>query len=219
MSRGATTAEEAHALQYFGQEVLLLIIGALGFAALHVLSAGRLDGEPDKVTPDNLVPEKATIFVFDEAKGFTFALGSAEPTLKLRQGLERIAPDIVRQAVRHRLNLVEVVGHTDDVRVNTRAASNLDRWLGEFQNGERLATDMKAVDNTGLAMLRAVAVTRYLQSLPVVRDAKLTVVPLSAGQLIGVDGHPISPEASANGEVREDASRRRIELRLRRLGE
>jgi hypothetical protein len=86
--------------------------------------------------------------------------------------------------------------------------SSLDDDLLPFLRGEA-ARPPHASDNAGLGMARAAAVARVL--LGDERLRRYTILPLSAGQAIDVDGR------LALGVKRSDErERRRIEIRMRR---
>lgn len=157
---------------------------------------------------------KPPIITLTEAQGFRFALGSAEVTPAFYGKLtETIIPQIIEGTRVHGLDLVEVVGHTDEVRMPARRESNLDWWL--LTSLSRSAPLLVVADNVGLGMARAATVTRLLRSDERLKD--LTIAALSAGQTIFQDGRPVMRADQDNPQP--NAERRRIEIRLRKLGE
>lgn len=70
------------------------------------------------------------------------------------------------------------------------------------------AARLTAADNAGLGFARALAVVQVLKKDDRVKH--LTIVPLSAAQMINVDGN--LSDGSKGGDVKE---RRRIEVRVR----
>jgi flagellar motor protein MotB len=170
-------------------------------ARIAAPDARAMAGEPVK-------QEKPPILILSEAKGFYFELGSAELTDEFRHKLSsEIVPVLLENGARYRVDVIEVVGHTDELPV-ARGASSLDDDLLPFLRGE-VARSPRGSDNAGLGMARAAAVARILLSDERLR--RYTILPLSAGQAIDVDGK------LALGVKRSDErERRRIEIRMRR---
>jgi flagellar motor protein MotB len=170
-------------------------------AALDPASARPRTSEPAR-------QEKPPILILSEAKGFYFELGSAELTDEFRHRLSaEIVPVLLENGARYRVDVIEVLGHTDELPV-ARTVSSLDDDLLPFLRGEA-ARPPHASDNAGLGMARAAAVARVL--LGDERLRRYTILPLSAGQAIDVDGR------LALGVKRSDErERRRIEIRMRR---
>jgi flagellar motor protein MotB len=151
------------------------------------------------------------IIRLSEAERYFFrtneAVLSGEFETRLR---EEAIPRILALAAEYRVNVVEVIGHTDEQRIQT-GHSNLDASLLGYLSEERGAAVLQAADNAGLGMARAAAVTRFLRKDPRILDAKLIVLPLSAAQAVDATG--MLADGRNAGDVRE---RRRIEIRLRR---
>ena len=164
---------------------------------------GMSDDEVKKFT-------KPPIIVLSDSAEFRFRSGSSEMSEAFRAALdEQVVPQIVKEAKEHGLNLIEVVGHTDEVPLGGKGSSldfGLIPWLRNG-TGPRLVP----ADNVGLGMARAAAVAGYLWGNESFRD--LHIVALSAGQTILQEG------TVSAGQPGRDANRRRIEIRFRKLGE
>ena len=118
-----------------------------------------------------------------------------------------IIPQLIEARRHHRVDVIEVVGHTDEQRVIGKE-SNLDTRLLPFLMGEP-GEGLRACDNSGLGLARAASVARHL-----IKDGRLddyAILPLSGGQVIEVGGR-----LSKGGPQRDAEERRRIEIRLRR---
>jgi hypothetical protein len=110
------------------------------------------------------------------------------------------------------VNVIEVVGHTDEQRVSGERVSNLDKTLFpslQFKTAATVPDAPVASDNAGLGLARAVSVVRILSNDP--RLSRLRILPLSGAQLIDL-GDKLAA-GTAPGAVKE---RRRIEIRVRR---
>lgn len=105
------------------------------------------------------------------------------------------------------VNVVEVVGHTDEQPFAARP-SNLDKVLPSFLRGQPSDRFVPS-DNAGLGLARAVSVTRILTEDK--RLGGLRILPLSGAQLIGTDD-----TLSASDTPEAVKKRRRIEIRVRR---
>jgi hypothetical protein len=101
-----------------------------------------------------------------------------------------------------------VIGHTDEQAVNGRV-SNLDRALASVTGGTSGAGVLQWADNAGLGLARSLSVVERLSADPRLRNFR--ILPLSAAQLIGIDGR--ITRWDSHGDVRE---RRRIEIRMRK---
>jgi outer membrane protein OmpA-like peptidoglycan-associated protein len=148
------------------------------------------------------------IIRLSEANGYFFPVGSAEVDPGLAQRLRTAVTDrLVETLKAYDVDVIEVIGHTDDLPV-AQKASNLDRNLSEvLRNGAPVANLVPA-DNAGLGLARAVAVAKVLMQDP--KLAGYRVLPLSAAQMTGTDERLSFP---GGGDVKE---RRRIEIRVRR---
>lgn len=151
------------------------------------------------------------IISLSEAQGYSFETGRAELSNDFRQQLSGSIIDQVADTVRrYDANVVEVVGHTDEQNL-PRRVSNLDQSLFGALNSDVPIDTLSPADNTGLGMARAVSVARLLRDDPRLRG--VMVLPLSGGQLIQ-PGDSLTDGTSPG----EQASRRRIEIRVRRPG-
>jgi flagellar motor protein MotB len=148
------------------------------------------------------------IVILREDGGFYFETGSAVPSADFVARLRaETAPQLARLIADYDVDVIEVIGHTDERRVAAGGASNLDDTLLAVVGGAPAAT-MTASDNAGLGLARAVAVAQVLKGEPALRGRE--ILPLSAGQLVGTD------DRLARGGGGDVPERRRIEIRLRR---
>lgn len=151
------------------------------------------------------------IITLSEARGHYFETGSAELSPELESTLTTTVVDQLLQIVQaYDVNVVEVIGHTDEQPVVERP-SNLDGSLMSFLRNTE-AEPLIPADNAGLGLARAVSVVRVLSKDERLRH--LRILPLSGAQLIDV-GDKLSTGTSS-GSVKE---RRRIEIRVRRSDE
>lgn len=149
------------------------------------------------------------IINLSEAGGYNFAVGSAELTPDFSRKIRGSVVDRLIEIARdYDVNVIEVVGHTDEQPIAPRT-SNLDQRLPAVLSGASGVDVLRPADNAGLGLSRALSVVSELQ-----RDARLAqlrILPLSGAQLINVD------ETLARRGVGGDAKeRRRIEIRLRK---
>jgi hypothetical protein len=160
--------------------------------------------------------------IMSETRGFSFPSGSSKLSGEFREKLSTEVVAHIEQAIHdHHINLIEVIGHTDGVPVK-RGTKQIDGTLetiaGEAYNPDR---EPRAVQgsNTDLGMLRALEVVKLLKQLRYQGrlkeiDPDTGFRAYSSGQLTLVDGK------LSNGQSRgDDSARRRIEIRLTRLGE
>lgn len=150
------------------------------------------------------------IINLSEAGGYYFAVGSAALTDAFRRRLrDEIVERIAGFLDLYKVDVVEVIGHTDEQNLAEGRTSNLDRTVGSILQGQATASDISPADNAGLGLARAIAVAEILRHDPRLADA--TVLPLSGAQLI-MPGDVVT-DGQHGGDVRE---RRRIEIRIRR---
>jgi len=107
------------------------------------------------------------------------------------------------------VDVIEVVGHTDEQPVGVRQ-SNLDRGLVPVLRNYAEVSSLAPADNAGLGLARAVSVLSVLSRSPLLAGYKL--IPLSGAQLVNTD-ETLAIDGVFSGDVRE---RRRIEIRLRK---
>lgn len=150
-------------------------------------------------------------FSLSEAGGYYFESGKA--TLKpefVRRLNAIIVPLLKRNIDDYGVDVVEVIGHTDEVPMV--GTSDLDTRLIAASQGRLPTEALHSTDNAGLAIARAVAVVQVLRADP--RLAGTTILPLSGAQMIV----PVDRVADGS-QSQSDQRRRRIEIRLRRSTE
>jgi flagellar motor protein MotB len=150
------------------------------------------------------------IIRMSEADGYYFKTRSAELSPNFRVALMTETPvEILQYIKKYDVDVIEVVGHTDERPIGARMFSNLDRDLTSvLQNTEDVAA-LTPADNAGLGLARAVSVVSVLRQSPLLAGYKM--IPLSGAQLVNTD------ETLALDGSREDIQqRRRIEIRLRK---
>lgn len=149
------------------------------------------------------------IISLSEADGYFFQIGSAELSPEFKSTLTgSVIAKLLETIKQYDVNVIEVIGHTDEQRIAERA-SNLDKTLIPYLQQKGVAERFIPADNAGLGLARAVSVVQILGTDP--RLANLRILPLSGAQLIDV-GDKLADGASG-GDVKE---RRRIEIRVRR---
>lgn len=142
---------------------------------------------------------------------FRFQSNSAELTPQFRDYLTEVtAPQVQELLDTFQVDVIEVVGHTDESPITATRPSTLDQLAIKALRGEAEVGDLIPVDNAGLGLSRAIAVVKALETTELgARGIKM--IPLSAAQVV-VPGDEVSdgktPEASSE--------RRRIEIRVRR---
>jgi len=148
------------------------------------------------------------IIPLKEADGYFFLIGSAQPSVEFEVKLrEAVVPEIVKYAREFKTDVVEVVGHTDEQRIQG-LSSNLDWTTFEVLLRNESAGKMVAADNAGLGFARAVAIVQILRRDPRLKD--MTILPLSAAQVVDTSG-----KLAAGTSGGDEKQRRRIEVRLR----
>ena len=180
----------------------------------------QLDVDALKLRETQLVEEikklndRPPIIDLEERDGYKFESGDASLTAAFREKLTREkVPELIRYADTYKVNVIEVIGHTDEIPVGTRA-SNLDYLLIPFLRsgaGPEPTQPLQATDNAGLGMARAAAVARHLLADPGLKALNMQILPLSGAQVIDV-----RDSLSAGTGQKEDRNRRRIEIRVRR---
>jgi len=117
--------------------------------------------------------------------------------------------EILNYIRRYDVDVIEVVGHTDERPIGIRQLSNLDRELPSVLKSSSSVASLTPADNAGLGLARAVAVVSVLRQSPLLDGYK--IIPLSGAQLVNTD-ETLALEASPD-DVQQ---RRRIEIRLRK---
>ena len=150
------------------------------------------------------------IIRMSEADGYFFKTRSAELSTAFHDTLLNKTPlEILGYIGKYDVDVIEVVGHTDERPIGTRQLSNLDRDLPSVLNSNASVASLTPADNAGLGLARAVAVVSVLRQNPLLNGYK--IIPLSGAQLVNTD------ETLALGGSPEDVQqRRRIEIRLRK---
>lgn len=160
---------------------------------------------------DSAPHEWPPIINLSEAGGYFFQSGSAELTSAFHGKLDTsIADQIADNLERYDVDIIEVIGHTDEQPLS-RNASNLDQTVIDLLEGSKPIAAAQPADNAGLGLARAIAVANVLRSNPKMKDA--TVLPLSAAQLV------LPGDAITTGQAGNVEERRRIEIRIRRRGQ
>jgi flagellar motor protein MotB len=149
------------------------------------------------------------IITMSEAGGYFFKSGSAELSPVFLDTLVRKTPgEILEYIKKYNVDVIEVVGHTDEQPLGMRQ-SNLDRdLLSVLRNTANVATLIPA-DNAGLGLARAVSVVSILRQSRLLAGYKL--IPLSGAQLVNTD-----ETLAILGTPGDIPQRRRIEVRLRK---
>ncbi|TKT70870.1 hypothetical protein YH63_005275 [Afipia massiliensis] len=176
------------------------------------------------------------IISLSEERGYFFRTGSAELEHRFKEALTTTTLDKILDIVKqHDIDVIEVVGHTDEQAYGPRRASaptsvptdtstpiplvpaplvartsNLDRSLTSVLKNEGDIGKLIPADNAGLGLARAVSVVSILRQSPKLAGYKM--IPLSGGQLIDTN-ESLALSGMSGGDV---AQRRRIEIRLRK---
>jgi flagellar motor protein MotB len=149
------------------------------------------------------------IIRLSEADGYYFKTGSAELTPEFRSKLADSIPEQILAIIeRYGVDVVEVVGHTDEQPVGSRV-SNLDHDLVSVLKDNSAITSLVPADNAGLGLARAASVVSVLLQSPKLAGYKL--IPLSGAQLVNID-----ESLALSGTPEDIRERRRIEIRLRK---
>src|SRR6202163_2586004 len=149
------------------------------------------------------------IISLSEAGGYSFKIGSAELSTWFHDQLvNRTIGEILENIKKFDVDVVEVVGHTDEQPIGNRP-SNLDRDLLSVLNNTSNIARLIPADNAGLGLARAVSVVSVLRHDP--RLAAYKLIPLSGAQLVNTD--ETLATQGAHGDIPQ---RRRIEIRLRK---
>jgi flagellar motor protein MotB len=150
------------------------------------------------------------IIRMSEADGYFFKSGSAELSSGFQETLITRTPrEILNYIRKYDVDIIEVVGHTDERPVGARQFSNLDRDLLPVLKNEAGVVSLAPADNAGLGLARAVAVVSVLRQSPLLAGYKL--IPLSGAQLVNTD-----ETLAISGSPGDIQQRRRIEIRLRK---
>jgi outer membrane protein OmpA-like peptidoglycan-associated protein len=166
----------------------------------------------EKIEENQKPHEWPPIINLSEADSYFFRSGSAELSPSFEEMLTaNIAQQIADTASQYEVDIIEVIGHTDEQRMGRRQ-SNLDEEIKSVLTGKSTPSKLQAADNAGLGLSRAIAVAEVLKRVPGLQ--KFTILPMSGAQLI-MPGDNLT-NGSQSGDV---ASRRRIEIRVRKRNE
>lgn len=169
---------------------------------IEALSRAASDGGP---TGHQWPP----IISLSEADGNFFKSGSAELSPPFRVSLLTKIPEKVLQYIKqYDVDVVEVVGHTDEQPLGVHQ-SNLDRDLLSVLKSKTEVGKLIPADNAGLGLARAVSVVSVLKQNSELGTFK--IIPLSGAQLINTD-----ETLAIEGVPASVPQRRRIEIRLRK---
>ena len=150
------------------------------------------------------------IIALSDADGYLFKTGSAELSPGFLDRLaNKIPGEILENIRKYDVDVIEVVGHTDEQPLGLRQ-SNLDRDLPMVLNNGAGIASLIPADNAGLGLARAVSVVSVLRQSPMLAGYKL--IPLSGAQLVNTD-ETLAVQGITTGDVPQ---RRRIEIRLRK---
>jgi flagellar motor protein MotB len=171
-------------------------------AVLDTLTRGMTQGSGGHQWPP--------IIRMSEADGYFFRSGSAELSPSFQEALLNKTPgEILNYIRKYDVDIIEVVGHTDERPIGQRQLSNLDRDLLPVLRSEAGVVSLVPADNAGLGLARAVAVVSLLRQSPLLMPYKL--IPLSGAQLVNTD-----ETLAISGTPGDIQQRRRIEIRLRK---
>ena len=150
------------------------------------------------------------IIRMSEADGYFFRSGSAELSPTFHDALIDQTPiEILKYIRKYDVDIIEVVGHTDERPISMRQYSNLDRDLLSVLKNTAGVGSLTPADNAGLGLARAVAVVSVLRQSPLLAGYKM--IPLSGAQLVNTD-----ETLAISGFPEDIQQRRRIEIRLRK---
>jgi len=149
------------------------------------------------------------IIKLDEANGYFFDIGKATLKPEFEHAIRGpVVAALLKAAEEYDINVIEVVGHTDEQPIGSRS-SNMDKELLAALANPSAVDKLLPADNAGLGLARAISVVGVLGKDK--RLSKYKILPLSGGQLIHTD------ETLARGFSPNDVKeRRRIEIRLRK---
>jgi len=175
----------------------------------QVEALGQLPIATAAIPGDQGIHSWPPIITLEEARGYYFETSSARLSEEFVDLLSAQAvPRILRIMDKFDVDVIEVVGHTDE-RPVSGSITNLDQQILEVLRGNAQVDNLVPADNAGLGLARAVAVATELMNDP--RLIGRTVIPMSAAQLVDVTG--LLTAGDAAGDIPE---RRRIEIRIRR---
>lgn len=146
----------------------------------------------------------------EKDESFRFELGSPEVPPRFREAIQKeIIPHLEELSRKCQCDAIEVVGHTDGVRIQQPVSNLDDKLLGAFLTNE--IETLHPGSNIDLGMMRALAIISVLKESQNAGQLKQIsfFLPYSAGQMILPDQHLAEADIKA-----PDRARRRIEIRL-----
>ncbi|NEQ16111.1 MAG: flagellar motor protein, partial [Moorea sp. SIO3E2] len=158
-------------------------------------------------------PDTPPIIVIKDQGAYRFDSGSAEIPSAMKDYIrQQIVPAIESNAKDYEINVVELIGHTDGQP--NLGAGNIDQTIGNVVNKNSSISQLRPGSNADLGLMRALAVVQLLREIQS-KEGRLKGLQFraySAAQLILPNGKiaPIS--------LKDDQTRRRIEIRFTRLG-
>ena len=166
-----------------------------------------------KLEDELKTPKAPPIIVIQDTGEYQFQSGSAQlPNALGTYVRNSLVPEIEANAAQYKIDVVEVIGHTDGQPNN--GGSNLDRNLENVAAGRTPVGNLAPGSNADLGLMRALAVVQILQDIQKKENRLkgLEFRPYSAAQLVLPTG------GLAGSDRNPDAKRRRIEIRFTRLG-
>ena len=197
---------------------ILLITIALGAnlfqkkldKAVYELEETKKKVELAETKIKDLKKQETPIINIPATSRYQFEQKKAELPSSLASALSNeLAPQIDSIVREYKVDVVEVVGHTDGQELG-KGFSNLDGNLEKVAIGEQDIGSLSPGSNADLGLMRALSVIQALQKNPKLKNLKFRAY--SSAQLTLPNGEfaPVNRES--------DPTRRRIEIRFTRLG-
>jgi flagellar motor protein MotB len=189
--------------------LLAKLVGLLPSDQASKPEVGLVDAVRKGVSAANDGHRWPPIISLSEAQGYYFKSGSAELSEPFRDALLHKTPEEILKNIKlYDVDVVEVVGHTDEQPLGLRS-SNLDRELPSVLTNAAPVATLQPADNAGLGLARAVSVVSVLRQVSALGNYK--IIPLSGAQLVNTD-----ETLAVNSQPLDVKQRRRIEIRLRK---
>ena len=154
------------------------------------------------------VSEWPPFISLSETSNYSFEIGKAALSPDLESFLiESVAGQIRSFVENDDTEIVEVIGHTDDLPI-VRGATTFNHDIINALEGTFPFEELHPTDNAGLGIARAVSVIIVLKEFDELSD--LTYIPLSGGQLIKPNIEGTDRNLAGDSKIR-----RRIEIRIR----
>jgi len=145
------------------------------------------------------------ITLAETERRFRFDSGSAVLSFEFREALYHdVVTQIVAAQQRYGVNMVQIIGHTDEMPLGNKGGTLDQNLVESLWNGVRVL----AGSNVDLAMVRAIEVMKALREDG--RLARFNMVPYSAGQVL------MPGDILSIGEKVPNPARRRVVIRLTR---